>query len=49
MTRAEVIAWTLASRRGQQLPERIEDPAILARIATLAFAGEEGGGDGRAA
>jgi hypothetical protein len=49
VTPAEVAAWTLASRRGQQLPEQIEDPAVLARIATLAFAGEEGGGDGRAA
>jgi hypothetical protein len=49
MTRAEVVAWTLASRRAQQLPERIVDPAVLARIATLAFAGEEDGGDGRAA
>ena len=46
MTPAEVADWALASRRSQQLPERIEDPAVLARIATLAFAGEEGGGDG---
>jgi hypothetical protein len=49
MTPAEIAAWTTASRRAQQLPERIEDAAILARVATLAFAGEEGGGDGRAA
>ena len=49
MTPAEVADWTTSSRRAQQLPERIEDLAILARIATLAFAGEEGGGDGRAA
>jgi hypothetical protein len=49
MTPAEIADWTLASRLTQRLPERIEDPAILARIATLAFAGEEGGGDGRAA
>ena len=49
MTRAEVAAWTATSRRAQRLPERIEDAAVLARIATLAFAGEEGGGDGRAA
>jgi hypothetical protein len=48
MTPAEVADWTTASRRDQRLPERIEDPAVLARIATLAFAGEEGGGDGRA-
>jgi len=45
MTPAEVADWTAASRRTQGLPERIEDPLVLARIATLAFAGEEGGGD----
>lgn len=49
MTPAEVADWTTASRHAQQLPERIEDQAVLARVATLAFAGEEGGGDGRAA
>jgi hypothetical protein len=50
MTPAEIADWTLASRLSQQLPERIEDPAVLARVAILAFAGEErGGGDGRAA
>ena len=49
MTPVEVANWTRASRRAQRLPDRIEDPAVLARIATLAFAGEEGGGDGRAA
>jgi hypothetical protein len=50
MTPAEVADWTTASRRAQQLPERIEDPTILARVATLAFAGDQqGGGDGRVA
>jgi hypothetical protein len=49
MTSAEVADWTAASRRAQRLPERIQDAAILARIATLAFAGEEGGGDARPA
>jgi hypothetical protein len=50
MTPAEVADWTTASRRTQGLPERIEDPAVLARVAILAFAGEEeGGGDGRVA
>jgi hypothetical protein len=44
MTPAEVADWTLASRREQQLPERIEDQAVLARVAILAFAGEDGGG-----
>jgi hypothetical protein len=48
LTPAEVTAWVAASRRDQQLPERIEDPAVLARIAILAFAGEEkGGGESR--
>jgi hypothetical protein len=46
MTPAEVAAWTAASRRAQRLPERIEDLAVLARVATLAFAGEEGGSEG---
>ena len=44
-----VADWTFASRRAQGLPERIENPAVLTRIATLAFAGEEGGGDARPA
>ena len=46
MTPAEIAAWTATSRRAQRLPERIKDPAVLARIATLAFAGQEGGGSG---
>jgi hypothetical protein len=50
MTPAEIADWTLASRHAQGLPERIEDPAVLARVAILAFAGdEEGGGDARPA
>jgi hypothetical protein len=49
MTPTEIANWTAASRRAQGLGEWIEDPAVLARIATLAFAGEEAGGDGRAA
>ena len=49
MTPTEVADWTTASRRDERLPERIEDPAALARIATLAFAGEQGGGDARPA
>jgi len=51
MTPAEIAAWTAASRAAQALPPKIENPAILARVATLAFAGEdagEGGGGGRA-
>jgi hypothetical protein len=45
MTPAEVTAWTTASRRAQGLPERVEDQALLARIARLVDAGERGGGD----
>jgi hypothetical protein len=50
VTLAEIVAWTAASRRAQGLTEQIEDPAVLARIATLAFAGTEAGegGGGRA-
>jgi hypothetical protein len=47
MTPAEVADWTIASRRAQGLSDRIDDPAVLARVAILAFAGEEGGGDAR--
>ena len=49
MTPAEVAAWVERSRAAQGLPPTIEDPAVIARLATLAFAGEEGGGNGRAA
>jgi hypothetical protein len=49
MTPAEVADWTTASRRAQGLPDRIDDPAVLARVVILAFAGEEGGGDARPA
>jgi hypothetical protein len=50
MTPAEVADWMVTSRRAQGLPDRIEDPAILARVATLAFAGDDEarGGGGRA-
>jgi hypothetical protein len=44
MTPAEVAEWTAASRRAQGLPERIDDPAVIARVVTLAVAGEGGGG-----
>lgn len=46
MTPAELTAWTAASRQAQQLPERIEDTVVLARVATLAFAGDQEGGGG---
>jgi hypothetical protein len=48
MSPTEVADWLAASRSAQGLPERIEDPAVLTRIATLAFAGSDGGGDDRA-
>ena len=46
MTAAEVAAWTTASRRSQGLPERVEDQALLAKIARLVDAGQKGGRDG---
>jgi hypothetical protein len=49
MTPAEVANWTITSRRSQGLPERVQDETVLARIARLVDAGENGGGDGRAA
>jgi hypothetical protein len=49
MTPAEVAEWTTASRRAQQLPERVEDQELLARLARLFDAGQEGGGDARPA
>ena len=42
MTPPEITDWTTASRRAQGLPERVEDEALLARIARLVDAGEEG-------
>jgi hypothetical protein len=41
MTPAEVATWTTASRAAQGLSDGITDPAILARIWTLAFAGHD--------
>jgi hypothetical protein len=38
---AAVNAWALRSRRAQGLPDQITDPAILARVAALAFAGND--------
>ena len=40
-----VADWAIASRRAQGLPDRIDDQAILARVAILAFAGDEDGGE----
>jgi hypothetical protein len=50
MTPVELATWVECSRDAQGLGPVIVDPAILARIATLAFAGDqEGGGDAQPA
>jgi hypothetical protein len=41
MTPAELVAWVERSRGAQGLGPVIDDPAILARVGTLAFAGSE--------
>ena len=41
MTPAEVAGWTAASRAQQGLGPVVVDPAILARVWTLAFAGHD--------
>jgi len=50
MTEAEIREWAQRSRAAQGLPPTIADPAVLGKVVTLAFAGEEaqGEGDGRA-
>jgi len=45
MTPAELAGWVGRNRRAQGLGLVIDDPAILARVATLAFAGS--GPEGR--
>jgi hypothetical protein len=40
-------AWWCRNRAAEGLPDKIEDPATITKIVTLAFAGAEGGG-GRA-
>jgi hypothetical protein len=50
VTPDEIAAWAERSRAACGLPPTIEDPAVLARVITLAFgpgaAEEEGGGAG---
>ena len=50
MTPAELVAWVQRSRAAQGLTPVITDVGILARVATLAFAGDQEGegGGGRA-
>ena len=57
MTDEEIREWGARSRAAQGLPPTITDPAILARVITLAFTGlpeqptqpERADGDGRPA
>jgi hypothetical protein len=44
ITEAQFQAWYAGTRRRRGLPLTIEDPALLDRLVTLAFAGERGGG-----
>jgi hypothetical protein len=46
VTPAEIQAWTERSRAAQGLEPKITDPAVLGKVATLAFAGEEAQGEG---
>jgi hypothetical protein len=48
VTPAEIAAWVERSRARQGLGPKITDPAVIARLITLAFAGEGKGGGGRA-
>jgi hypothetical protein len=41
---AVIAEWTRKSRASQALPATITDPAVLAKVITLAFAGQEQGG-----
>jgi hypothetical protein len=45
VTPAEIRAWTERSRAAQGLPAKIEDPAVLGKVVTLAFAGQEEQGE----
>jgi hypothetical protein len=35
MTHADLVAWVRESRREQGLPEKVEDPAIIAKLIAL--------------
>jgi hypothetical protein len=41
MTPEAMRQWAAASRAASGVPPKIEDPAVLARLITLAFAGTE--------
>jgi hypothetical protein len=44
---AAVWEWWCRQSAAQGLPPTIEDPATIAKVVTLAFAGEAEGGGGR--
>lgn len=47
LTPEQIAAWGAKSRAAAGVPERIEDPAVLARLVTLALGGadeRDGGG-----
>lgn len=46
MTPAEIREWTERSRASQGLPAKIEAPAVLGKVVTLAFSGQEEQGEG---
>jgi len=39
LDKATIAAWARRQRAAQGLPPKIQDPAVLARLVTLAFAG----------
>jgi hypothetical protein len=46
MSPEERDAWGKASRAASGVPDKVEDPAVLARLVTLAFAGTDHNNDG---
>jgi hypothetical protein len=46
VTPAEIQAWTERSRASQGLPPKVTDPAILGKVITLAFVGDDAKGEG---
>jgi hypothetical protein len=45
---AAIWRWWCCQSAAQGLPPAIEDPAVIAKVVTLAFAGDGEGGGGRA-
>jgi hypothetical protein len=44
VTAEELAAWGKASRAASGVPEKIEDPAVIARLVVLSDLGHDGGG-----